>query len=47
MIKMITEINDAVNGVVWGIPMLVLILATGIFMSVGLRFSRLPGLKSG
>lgn len=45
MIKMITEINDAVNGVVWGIPMLVLILATGIFMSVGLRFFQITRFK--
>lgn len=41
----ITHIVKAINGVVWGVPMLLLIGGTGIFLMVGLRFMpwhRLP-----
>lgn len=34
MIKMITDVNGAVNGFVWGIPMLILLVGTGILMTV-------------
>lgn len=34
----IVKINDFVNGIVWGVPLLVLILATGIFFTVRLGF---------
>lgn len=34
MIDMITKINGAVNNFVWGIPMLVLLVGTGILMTV-------------
>ena len=37
-IQLLTNINDKVNGIVWGIPLIVLILATGIFMCVRTRF---------
>lgn len=30
----IAKINDAVNGVVWGVPMMILIVGTGVFLSV-------------
>lgn len=33
MIDMITKVNGAVNGFVWGIPMLVLLVGTGILMT--------------
>lgn len=33
-IHAVTDINNKINGLVWGIPMLVLILATGILMTV-------------
>ncbi len=36
--EMITSINNAVNSVVWGIPMLVLIIGTGIYFSFRLGF---------
>ena len=41
----IVAINDWVNGVVWGVPMLVLIFATGVFFTVRLGFFqfRYPG----
>ena len=34
----IIEINSTVNGIVWGIPMLILIVGTGIYMTVRLGF---------
>lgn len=34
----ITHIIKAINGVVWGVPMLVSILGTGIFLTLGLKF---------
>ncbi len=34
IIQKITEINDAVNGVVWGIPGLVLLIGTGLLLTL-------------
>ncbi|MBP7480659.1 MAG: hypothetical protein KA785_09460 [Spirochaetaceae bacterium] len=34
----VASINGAVNSVVWGIPMLVLIIGTGIFMTIRTGF---------
>ena len=45
MIEQITKINSAINGVVWGIPMLVLIISTGIIMTVGMKFFQLVHFK--
>lgn len=36
--QMIERINDLVNSVVWGVPMLILIIGTGIYFSVRLKF---------
>lgn len=36
--ELIKSINDAVNGVVWGVPMLILIIGTGVYFSVRLGF---------
>ena len=33
MMDMVTKVNDAINGFVWGIPMLVLLVGTGILMT--------------
>lgn len=38
IIEIITAVNDKVNGVVWGIPMLILIVCTGIYMTVRTGF---------
>ena len=38
MIKLITEINSTINGFVWGIPMMVLILGVGVYLSVRCGF---------
>ena len=37
-VERIAEINNAVNGVVWGIPALVLLVGTGILMTVLTKF---------
>lgn len=38
---MITNVNSAINGFVWGIPMLVLLVGTGILMTVLTKFFQL------
>lgn len=38
VINAITNINNKVNGFVWGIPMLVLIIGTGIYLTVRMGF---------
>ena len=37
-IQLITTINNAVNGFVWGIPMLILLIGTGILMTCRTKF---------
>lgn len=34
----LTEIISQINGIVWGVPMLVMILGVGIYLSAGLKF---------
>ncbi len=36
-IKIITNANDAVNGAVWGLPGLILLIGTGILLTVGTK----------
>lgn len=36
--NIITSVNDFVNGIVWGVPMLVLIFGTGVFFTIRLGF---------
>ncbi|MBQ3256834.1 MAG: sodium:alanine symporter family protein [Oscillospiraceae bacterium] len=41
--EMIANINNTINGIVWGIPMLVLLLGAGLFLTIrtgGLQFRR-------
>ncbi len=38
MIEIITNVNKAINDLVWGIPMMVLILGTGIYLSIRTGF---------
>lgn len=45
IVKAIESINDAVNGFVWGVPMLILIISTGIFMSVRTGFFQVTKIK--
>lgn len=35
--KVIVRINDYINGVVWGVPVLVLIALVGIYYTVALK----------
>lgn len=41
MTDIISKVNDAVNSFVWGIPMLVLLIGTGILMTVLTKFFQL------
>lgn len=34
IIEIVSAVNDKINGVVWGVPMLILIVCTGIFMTI-------------
>ncbi len=43
--EIIKSINDAVNSVVWGVPMLVLIIGTGIYFSCRLGFFQITRFK--
>lgn len=44
MVELITNVNNAVNGFVWGVPMLVLLVGTGILMTVLTKFFQLSHL---
>ncbi|MBP1559885.1 MAG: sodium:alanine symporter family protein [Oscillospiraceae bacterium] len=44
-VEAVESINGAVNGFVWGIPMLVLIIATGIIMTVRTKFFQVTKIK--
>ena len=41
MVELITNVNSAVNGFVWGVPMLVLLVGTGILMTILTKFFQL------
>ena len=41
LVQVITDVNSAVNGVVWGIPMLILIIGTGVLMTCRTGFFQL------
>ena len=43
--EFITKIISSINSLVWAVPMLVMILGVGLFLTVGLKF--LPVLKLG
>ena len=38
MIQFITELNSTINGFVWGLPMMILILGVGVYLSVRCGF---------
>lgn len=44
-VKAVESVNGAVNGFVWGIPMLVLIIATGIYMTIRTGFFQITKIK--
>ena len=41
LVDMITKVNSAVNSFVWGIPMLIMLVGTGILMTVLTKFFQL------
>ncbi|WP_394130238.1 alanine/glycine:cation symporter family protein [Shewanella maritima] len=43
--EVVTDIVNTINGVVWGVPMLVMILGVGLYLSIGLKL--MPILKLG
>lgn len=45
IINAVESVNDAVNGFVWGIPMLILIISTGIFMTIRTGFFQVTKIK--
>ena len=47
MEQFISSINDPINGIVWGWPMVLLIAFTGIVLMLGLRFMPLQRLPYG
>ncbi len=44
-LAIIEKINSSINGVVWGVPMLILIVGTGIIMTVGTKFFQVTRAK--
>jgi AGCS family alanine or glycine:cation symporter len=38
IVELITKVNSAVNGVVWGVPMLILLVGAGIYLSLRTGF---------
>ena len=45
MIELITKINNAVNGAVWGLPGLCLLIGTGILLTLGTKIFQISHLK--
>jgi len=45
--EFITESIKALNGIVWGVPMLVLILGAGVYLMIGLKFMPILKIKHG
>ena len=42
----LTNLNDSINGFVWGIPMLVLLIGTGVFMTILTKVFQITHLKT-
>lgn len=45
LLEIVSAVNDKVNAVVWGIPMLILIVSTGIYMTVRTGFFQIRRAK--
>ena len=45
--EQIQSFISLINGFAWGVPMLVLILGTGLFLSVGLKFMSIARITFG
>ena len=38
MLELITSINDALNGFIWGVPAMVCIIGVGLYLSIRTNF---------
>ena len=38
--EMIAQINSTINGLVWGVPAMILIVGTGVYMTCGIGFKQ-------
>ncbi len=45
IIQVISDVNGAINNVVWGVPMLILIICTGIYMTIRTNFFQITKIK--
>lgn len=45
LIEVITSVNNQINDIVWGVPILVLIISTGIYMTVRTKFFQVSKVK--
>lgn len=46
IINVISDVNSAINGVVWGWPMIILILGTGLWLTIRSRFLQVRKFKT-
>ena len=44
-VEKITAVNDSVNGFVWGLPMLILLVGTGILMTCLTKFFQITHIR--
>ena len=40
--EIVNNVNDFINNIIWGIPMILLILGTGIYYTIRLGFPHFP-----
>lgn len=45
MINIISNVNDFINNIVWGVPMIIFILGTGIYLTIRLGFVQITKIK--
>lgn len=45
VMNVISSVNSAINNVVWGIPMLILIIGTGIYLTAGMKFFQITRIR--
>lgn len=45
MVDIISNVNDFINNIVWGVPMIIFILGTGIYLTIRLGFVQVTKIK--
>ena len=43
--EIVNNVNDFINNIIWGIPMILLILGTGIYYTIRLGFPQFTKIK--